>query len=276
MSISTERKRGKRIKARVGDFFAVDLDDGSWGLGHIVAEDLFICCALFAARAESAEALRTALNEGAAVTREPIGLLVTNTVEIQAGTWPLVGHLPPHYPALQLPMITGEGASQFTVRVVAEFLEAYHGLRAWNEWPELTRWYRDILLPHLPIPPTARFQGAPSAAPAPAPKPPPVTEGPALVTLQIVYPGDGMPSTDLLRKRQDMERRLEAEGAGEIEGAESGAGVMEVYLRTDEVRRTLPLVEKIAAELGFADDMLIETAPVEDDDKEDEDDANEG
>jgi hypothetical protein len=90
---------------------------------------------------------------------------------------------------------------------------------------------------------------------------------PALVTIQLLYPGTGLPSTDLLRKRQELERRIEAAGAGEIEGAESGAGVMQIFLRTDDVRRAMPLVEKAAAELGFADDLLIETAPLEDDDE---------
>ena len=267
MSDSTERPSRKRVKFNVGDFFAVDLDDGTWGLGHIVAADATICCALFSARAPSVDALRAALNNA---RRQPVGLMVTTVVEIRAGRWPIVGHGAPDYPELRVPKLSGEGSGCYTVRVLAEFLEAYHGLRPWDEWPMSAVWNREILLPHLSVPPTARFQG-PAQAPAPATsKPPPITDGPALVTIHLLYPGTGLPGTDLLRRRQELERRLEAGGAGEIEGAESGGGVMEVYLRTDDVRRAVPLVEKLAAELGFADDMLIETAPVDDEEGEDD------
>jgi hypothetical protein len=99
-----------------------------------------------------------------------------------------------------------------------------------------------------------------------------VTDGPALVTIQLVYPGAGMPSTDLVRRRQDFERRLEAAGVGDVEGAETGGGVMEVYLRARDVRRAVPLVEKLAEETGWKDDMLIETAPLDDDDDDGDDD----
>ncbi|MFT3769640.1 MAG: RHS repeat-associated core domain-containing protein [Minicystis sp.] len=258
-----KRPSRKRTKFRVGDLFAVPLKDGTWGLGHVVAADLAICCLVFAARAASTDALRAVLDDA---LREPIGAAVITDFTIARGTWPVIGHRAPHYPDLRLPKLSGEGASSYTDGVLAEFLEAYHGLRPWNEWPEVATWYRDILLSHLPIPSTARFQGAPAVQPA-ARKPSSVTEGPAIVTVRIVYPGTGFPSADLVRRRHEMERRLEAEGAGEVEGAESGAGTMQVFLRADDVRCAVPLVEKIGAELGFADDMLIETAPVEENDE---------
>lgn len=155
---------------------------------------------------------------------------------------------------------------------MSDFLEAYHGLRPWDERPMSSAWNREILLSQLPVPMTARYQAAGATAPSPSTptKPPPVTDGPALITIQLVYPGAGLPSTEIVRKRQALERRLEAAGAGELDGAESGAGDMEIFLRTDDVRRSVSLVETIAAELGFADDMLIETRPVDDEEREGE------
>jgi hypothetical protein len=129
--------------------------------------------------------------------------------------------------------------------------------------------YRSILLPHLAIPPTARFQWTPGAPPPRPSKAATVTDGPALVTIQLVYPGTGMPDPELVRRRQDFERRLEEAGAGEVEGAESGAGVMEIQLRTGDVRRALRLIERAAEESGWKDDLLIETAPPGDDEDAD-------
>ncbi len=80
-----------------------------------------------------------------------------------------------------------------------------------------------------------------------------------------------MPSTDDVRRRRDFEHRLEAAGVGDVEGAESGGGVMEVYLRTRDVRRAVPLVEKVAEETGGKDDVLVETAPLDDDGDGDDD-----
>jgi hypothetical protein len=270
MNDSTERRSRKRIKSHVGDLFAVELANKAWGLGHIVVGGgADTCYVLFAKYAASVEELRAALDEA---MRDPIGVVVSNDTEIRRGTWPLVGHRVPDYPDISFPKLgMGEGTEWYSPGVLPEFIEAYHGLRLWDEWPRIAPWYRDILLSHLPIPPTARFRSA-SDAPAPAPpvacKPPPITEGPALVTIQLVYSGTDMPSTDLVRRRQEMERRLEADGAGEVDGTESGAGVMEIYLRVSDVRRAVPIVEKVAREFGFADDVLIETAALEEEEED--------
>ena len=263
MSAPTERRSLKRVEPRVGDLFAIDLADGSWGLGHIVAGGgANTWHVLFAKRAATVEALSAALDD---MIHEPIGVLVSNDTDIRRGTWPLVGHRAPDYPDMRLPKVSGEGATWwYTPAFLPDFIEAYLGLRFWDEGQATPSMYRDILLPHLPVPTTARYKAAGSPMPSPPspPKPPPVTDGPALVTLQLVYPGTGLPSIDLLRKRQELERRLEAAGAGEIEGAESGEGVMEIFLHTHDVRYAASLIESIAAELGLAEDLLLETAPL--------------
>jgi hypothetical protein len=104
---------------------------------------------------------------------------------------------------------------------------------------------------------------------------PEVTEGPAEIHIQILYPGNDLPTVEQLRKRHDLERRLEQAGAGEVTDAGAGEGVMDVFLATDDVQRAMPIVERALEELGLKDDALIETAPLdedEDDDDEEEDD----
>jgi len=266
-----ERSR-KRNRPSIGDVFAFPLADGTWALGHIVRERrIAICCVLFAYLAPSVEVLRASLDDA---MREPIGILITMGFDVREGAWPIVGHRTPSYPDIGLPAM-GETDCITTHGPVAlsHFVEAFHGLRPWDEGKLGAKYNRAILLPHLPIPAAARFHGTSRAPGAPPPsKPPPVTDGPALVTIQLVYPGAGMPSTDLVRRRQDFERRLEAAGVGDVEGAETGGGVMEVYLRARDVRRAVPLVEKLAEETGWKDDMLIETAPLDDDDDDGDDD----
>lgn len=268
MSEPPERRNRQRVKPQVGDLFAIDLVDGSWGLGHIVASEgkgADTCYVLFAKPTGSVAELPAHLDE---VMRAPVGVLISNDTEIRRGTWPIVGHREPYYPGISLPKLSGEGATWRTPGVLPGFIEAYNGLRPWDEYAATPTYYNRILLPHLSVPPAARFRDA-FAAPPPVARavsaPARVTEGPAELTIQIVYPGDGLPSSDLLHRRQEMERRLEMEGVGEVESAESGAGVMTIYLLVDDVRRAVPVVERIAGELGLANDVLIDAAPTADD-----------
>ena len=51
----------------------------------------------------------------------------------------------------------------------------------------------------------------------------------------------------------------------------AGGGVMEIFLRTDDVRRSIPLVEDLLKEHGFQRDALIEIMPVDEEPEDDED-----
>jgi hypothetical protein len=270
----------KRIKPKAGDLFAVPLTDGSFGLGHIAVFDsveyLEPSCVLFAHRAARPDDLLVNVDE---VMEHPIGVMVTNASELRCGAWPIIGWRRPDYAGFEMPKFMDMKHGSYTVGVLPEFLEAYHGLRPWDEWPMSATWYGDILLPGVPIPPTARYTRefppsgkAPPAAP-PEP-PPPVTEGPAEIHVQILYPGNDLPTVDQLHTRQELERRLEAEGAGEVTDAGGGEGVMDVYLETDDVQRSMPIVERLVAELGIVSDTLIEAGPV-DEGEDDEDDEGE-
>ena len=264
----SEAKR-RRFKPKQGDVFAVPLRDGTFGLGQVVDVDQWEGpFALFARRAASPAELLPGIQ---AALEHPLSILVLTANSLKNGEWPIIASLPRDHTRFTIPT-DGKGASH-TFGVAMDLLNAYHGLIPWDGMADPRR-YEKLLIPGTPIPPTIRRTRDSATSPAAPPatvKLPQVTEGPAALTIQIVYAGTGLPSADLLHKRQEMERRLQAEGAGEVEGTESGAGVMEIYLLTDEVRRAVPLAETIAGELGFAGDMLIETAPLDEDEDEDDD-----
>ena len=268
----------KRIKYRTGDLFAVPVSERLHGLGHVVECTKYeATCALFAEHAATPAELVAKIDD----TSKPVSILVVGDEYLKTGRWPILANCQRDYSAFKVP--THAKSSSYGQGWAEMFLAAYHGIDPWDGFDSTKhpQHHQILLIPGTRLPATVRYKKelttdeiiAFRAKYAPEHHaPPPVTAGPALVTLQLIYPGTGLPSTDLLRRRQELERRLEAAGAGEIEGAESGGGVMEVFLRTDDVRRAVPLVEQLAAELGFADEMLIETAALEDDEDEDDED----
>jgi hypothetical protein len=251
----------KKTKPAPGQVAALPLQDGSFGLGHVAAVDGSITVALFARRARSPEELAQSLD--AALREPPIATLVVTADELRNGEWPVIGaHEPSYAPAL----LDKKGAS-FTAAMARSLLSAYHGLIAWDMMAD-ARYFEKLLLPGVKVPPTVRSKsdlaaGAkpPAAAESKAPA---ITSGPAQIHIQIVYPGDGLPSEALLRRRRALEEKLEARRAGEITDAGGGGGVMDVHLETEDVRRALPLVRAAVAELGFEKDTLIEVEPLDD------------
>ena len=159
MKRTGERKHSKRVKPQVGDLCAVKLSEDRWGLAHIVAgEDVATCYVLFAKHAASVEELRAVLEEA---TREPIAAVVSNDTEVRLGTWPVLGQRVPDYPSITLPQLTGVGSTWYTPGCLSELIEAYGGLRFWDEYPGTPKANRAMLLPHLPVPGTARFRTPP-------------------------------------------------------------------------------------------------------------------
>ena len=62
-------------------------------------------------------------------------------------------------------------------------------------------------------------------------KPGPEKEGPGEIHITIRYPGDDIPSIELVRRRNALEKQLEKRGAGEVSESGGGEGVMDVYSR---------------------------------------------
>ncbi len=160
--------------------------------------------------------------------------------------------------------------------------EAYHGLRAWDELYD-PKEYDRMLLPGVPVPPTARYKrdfekdrAVASSATSIAGAAPAddtaslVTDGPAEIHIEIKYPGEALPSIELLHRRQAVERALEEAGAGEVTDAGGGGGVMDIYLRTDDIRRAMPVVMKAVKDAGFENAAKIEVGARSDPEDEDE------
>jgi len=167
------------------------------------------------------------------------------------------------YPAY---MLDTQGQSS-TDNLLAMQFDAYYGLRPWDEMAD-PKYYEKHLFQGTPVPAGVRYkrdfekEAAAAAAATPAADEPAlqVTEGSGEIHIEIKYPGDALPSVEMLHRRQALENALEAAGAGEVTDAGGGGGVMDIFLRTRDVRRSLPLVEKAVEESGFGQEARIDTA----------------
>ncbi len=257
----------KRIKLEMGQLAAVPLLDGTYALIHVAQCKIGMIAAHYAHRAKRTEQLLEGLTE--AMANGPIAMLKVTGDEVRDGLWPVIGYKDPMYPAEMLDM---KGVSHLAA--TSRFLfNAYYGLRPWDE-AVIPGWYDRMLLPGIPVPPTVRYKrdfekdaaaAARLAAPPPPPTieetaAPPVTDGPAVIHIEIRYPGEDLPSVELLHRRQALERTLEEAGAGTVTDAGGGGGVMDIYLRTADVRRAMPLVVNAAREAHFDNDSKIETS----------------
>jgi hypothetical protein len=88
-----------------------------------------------------------------------------------------------------------------------------------------------------------------------------ITEGPGVIHIEIAYRGKGLPSRNLIARRHALEDRLTAAGAGHITEAGGGMGVMDIYLDTEDVRRSLLLVKEVVESSRFGKSARIETLP---------------
>jgi hypothetical protein len=241
--------------------------DGTYALVHVARKNITFVTAHFAHRARRPEQLLEGLED--AMEKGPIAVLEVTGDEITDGHWPVIGQREPTYPNAMLDM---KGTS-YTANMSRCLFSAYYGLRAWDEMKD-PRFYEKVLQPGVPVPATVRYKRdfEKDAAAAATAAPPstsddtesPVTDGPAEIHIEIKYPGDALPSIELLRRRQTLEGALEASGAGEVTDAGGGGGVMDVYLQTKDVRRAMPLVEAAVQACGFAGDARIETSALDD------------
>jgi hypothetical protein len=254
---ATKRKKTKPL---AGQVVALPLAEGTFGLGHVAAVGGSVTVALFPRRARSPEDLAASLDS--ALSEPPISTMVVTADELEDGEWPVIGARDPAYP----PALLDKRGTSHTATVARFFLSAYHGLVAWDGLYD-PKGYEKLLLPGVKVPPTVRYKKDIEAGvpPPPPPKPAPITAGPAEIHVQILYSGEGLPDTDLLRRRQALEQKLDASGAGEVTDAGAGGGVMDVYFATEDVRRALPIVHAALAEHGFSDDALVEAEPLDED-----------
>ena len=197
-----------------------------------------------------------------------IGLAKVSTLEIERGDWRVIGN---HRSSQRsyLGTLPDADATMYTGEIPEEFLEAYHSLRSWNDFPMAPKWFRAILLPHLQPPSQHGVpapMGSPTAESAPVAKAAthPAPAGPAQVHVTITYEGNGLPDVALLRKRQSVEAWIEAEGLGEVTDAGGGGGVMDVFVDAANARRTVAALKVKLDEVGRGTRSKIEVEPLED------------
>ncbi len=267
------RSRRRRVKVRTGQIAAVPLLDGTHALVHVALHRHGIFTAHFDHRRQSPEELLEGIEE--AMRNKLIAILAVTSDEIEDGHWPVIGEVQPLYPA----KMVDQKATSYTANMSRWLFDAYYGLCAWDQMKD-PRFFEKVLLPGVPVPPTVRYRrdfekdaalaAAAAAAPIESAPEPPITDGPAEIHIEIKYPGEDLPSVELLHRRQALERTLEGAGAGEVTEAGGGGGVMDIYLRTEDVRRATPVVMNAIKDAGFEHDAKIEVTALSDPDDADE------
>jgi hypothetical protein len=129
-------RRRKKIEPSVGDLVALPLNDGSYGLGHVVAHSGYIgiTVVLLTARASQREALAT-MDPGS-----PIACFKITGGDIRDGDWSIVGNHPAAYP----PTVSAPAGQSWTDNICTAVLERWHGLREYN--------MHGLLLPGVVLP----------------------------------------------------------------------------------------------------------------------------
>lgn len=254
----------KRVRVKTGQLVAVPLQDGTFALLHVALYNGMVIGAHFAHRAGRPELLLDGLEE--AMSNRLIAMLEVTSDEIYDGCWPVIGQKEPSYPSELLDM---KGVS-YTASMSRGFFSAYYGLTPWDRMAD-PRYYEGLLLPGVPVPPTVRYkrdfeQEAPVTrqnVPAQTDAEPTVTEGPGEVHIEIKYPGEELPTIELLKRRESIEHALESAGVGEVTNAGGGGGVMDIYLETQDVARALPAARAAIQEAGFEGASRIEVKPLD-------------
>jgi hypothetical protein len=246
------KPKTKRQKPQPLDFFAVPLRDGTYGLGQLrELTDDGQSILLYRTRAKSPEELAELARSVAAT--EAVGALTIGTLELARGDWRIVGNAGEQggVSALHRP----PSGTSYSGETVDGFLEAFHGLRPWDEFPRMPDWYGALLLPNVKPPPNRVMRDAPpkeKAKPA-TPRHAEIPDGEGELHVEILYEGDGLPDVPLLRKRQALESWIEGEGLGEVTDAGGGGGVLDIFVQTKDARRAAAAIESKLAELGWRD-----------------------
>lgn len=147
----------RRLKWAPGDFFAVPLSDGTFGLAQIVApvDSHAIDFVLLAVRLPTATPLAKQPH-----TNDAVAVGATWRTVVTGGHWAYVGHGPlliaPQMCPNQRLLAAGHiEVSHSSWGLLQDLLSAYHGLLPWNMYPAFD--YDSYLLPGVPRPAVAKI-----------------------------------------------------------------------------------------------------------------------
>jgi hypothetical protein len=259
-------RRPKPIPYDVGVVVGLPLRDGTFGAGHVVGfqtagtlRGFPLVVALDAHVAGPDDLARIVRNGGGPA----VGCRVVIDHEILTGEWPVVGTRAVDVDAAQALLSREQGTSS-SASLLTAFVEAYLGLRPWDEFHD-PRKNELLLLPGIPPPAsrcylrdlferrlTASFGRLPAA----------VLEGPAVLDVHIAYPGNGLPRLiDLPKSRQLAARiRSDVRGASEVFTG-GGRGFLDVFAATTDAAAGIRAVEAAARDLGIHRETMVEAFP---------------
>jgi hypothetical protein len=251
----TKKPATKRIRIKLGDVFALPFEDGSFGVAQIGAIAFSVpTYVVFDARFRQVDEI--ARNLDAALSKPVTSVFVTGSIRAVDGIWPRVASRPPQA-GLPIPVFTVEvGVSSYSDGIVTSIASTYTGAKQIMD----PGFLQQFLLPGVPLPSTAA--DASSTAPARAPSPPepaPSTESPtppsgrARAEITIPYPGGGLPSVDIVRRRQALGHAIEGERLGEVTDAGGGGGIVEMSLEVRDAATVHSRLLELAREHGFPD-----------------------
>lgn len=133
-----------------GDIFILQNADGLWSVGQVIAREREIlnsvCCAFFGHRIKG-EGGR--LDVDSLLLDDPFSILLVTRDLLDRGVWLVVGNLPVRVGVEQIPYKRFRatqfvGAKVTGSAIVSEFVNAYFGLVAWDDWKDPA--YLDSLL----------------------------------------------------------------------------------------------------------------------------------
>jgi hypothetical protein len=264
----------KSQKLEVGYTFLLPLLDGTHVLGQIafavyVTKTLpSVALAFFAHRSSDTEVLRELASDASNLRLPMMVMKPTGADELRYGAWPMVGHQPVEYSNFDVPRrVTVNSCDEqaATSSLLPIRVEMYWGIWPWEYYGGIDRFLLDgFKVP--PYPAHARFkkdfteeelfrleERDVARIRANVKRVPSRRGSRKTIHIRYAYEGSGLPGVEQLRRRQALETKLGEKGAGVIEDAGAGGGIMDVYVSTRDVEKSRPIVDSVLAELGVLD-----------------------
>lgn len=159
-------------KTEIGQVFLVPLDDGRCAIGQIIgveSQALNSITCIFSK--ETTPPIGPSGCSGIADT-ESIAALFTTSDLLKRGRWAVISKADVTFPKTKYPNEQYRskgwvGAKVIGSRIVEDFLNAFHGLRYWDDWKD-PKYLDGLLLPGTTRPTNVKLKAQPTAAASPS------------------------------------------------------------------------------------------------------------
>jgi hypothetical protein len=253
--MSATRPKRRRHIPKLGDVFAVPLQDGYFGATQIgaVGDDVRTYV-VFDAHLANVEAVGEALEE---TLKKPVATAFISAGDsASSGRWPFVGKRPVVF-AFPVPTYKLEpgarSSSDHAVDALADTI-AGTGLRVM-----MREAFGPHLVPGATMPVSCGRPNLPQLLPpdfeermrSPRAHLKPPAPGPARALVTIPYEVDAPPSVLMLRRSQGFVDDVKAEHIGEVTGQRSGHGIVEVEIDVPDAASAHKPLLKLLRDNGF-------------------------